>query len=178
MPWATESPPIGWNATQPIPDAQQASAPWDDATLSSTAEWNAPSPEYGASPTFGPGVFPATADEGPWQTVGADGWMSPNPYPSSSAGSTRYWTPLPQQAAGADEGVLERLAKVEAVLTDLRDEPEAEPADLGPEELFDRLDDPGVLGRLAERLYPSVRRRLRAELLIDRERHGALRDLR
>jgi hypothetical protein len=55
---------------------------------------------------------------------------------------------------------------------------EADADDDHTEEMFTRLTEPGLLARFVERLYPVVRARLRSELLIDRERRGALADLR
>ncbi len=73
----------------------------------------------------------------------------------------------------ADPELSERLDRLEATVEEIQDL-RAE----SDEELLVRLEDPSVLTRLAERLYANVRHRLRAELLIDRERRGALADLR
>jgi hypothetical protein len=74
------------------------------------------------------------------------------------------------KAIGDD--VLVRLERVEGVVADLQDDEDQ------AEELFARFTEPGMLGRLVERVYPVLRQRLRAELLIDRERRGVLADLR
>lgn len=73
--------------------------------------------------------------------------------------------------------VVERLAQVEVKIQEA-DEAIADEHERGPERLLAVLTDPGLAGRIAERLYPALRRRLRGELLIDRERRGALADLR
>jgi hypothetical protein len=71
----------------------------------------------------------------------------------------------------------ERLSVVEAKTQETY-ELVSDERDRGPERLLALLTDPGIVGRVAERLYPAVRRRLRGELLIDRERRGVLADLR
>ncbi|MEU4191084.1 hypothetical protein AB0E69_04240 [Kribbella sp. NPDC026611] len=48
----------------------------------------------------------------------------------------------------------------------------------GVDEWLGWLEDSGVVARLVEWVYPGVRRRLRGELLVDRERRGVLADLR
>ncbi|WP_405059636.1 DUF4157 domain-containing protein [Kribbella sp. NBC_01505] len=88
------------------------------------------------------------------------------------------WPTVAQQARAvppirADPQLIERLDRLQEEVDELH-----ERHDRVAEDLVVRLDDPWVLGRLAERLYTNFRHRLRAELLIDRERHGALADLR
>ncbi|MGW6278567.1 eCIS core domain-containing protein [Kribbella sp. NPDC055071] len=79
----------------------------------------------------------------------------------------------PEPTVRPDPNVHERLELLEESVQELQDRPAA-----SPDDLVIQLDDPGVLTRLAERLYTNFRHRLRAELLIDRERRGALADLR
>jgi len=102
----------------------------------------------------------------------------PEPFPAGHHGSGFEWQ-LTERPAGhpasADTAVLDRLDRLEGAIGRIR-------ADLDSDEerddLLARLDDPRMLSRLAERLYTNLRHRLRAELLIDRERHGALADFR
>ncbi|WP_343976868.1 DUF4157 domain-containing protein [Kribbella koreensis] len=85
------------------------------------------------------------------------------------------WSPAWQRptapAATTDPGVLDRLDRLEVTLDEIQDRSGPDLTDLEV-----RLDDPSLLSRLAERLYANFRHRLRSELLIDRERHGALAD--
>jgi hypothetical protein len=73
---------------------------------------------------------------------------------------------------GTDPAVLDRLGRLEDEVGQLQEDRSGDPA-----ALFVGLEDPRLLSRLAERLYANFRHRLRGELLIDRERHGALADL-
>ncbi|WP_344233131.1 hypothetical protein [Kribbella hippodromi] len=77
----------------------------------------------------------------------------------------------------AIEALVGRVERVEGVVADVRGVV-GDARGVGAEELFGWLEEAGVVGRLAERMYPDLRRRLRKELLVDRERHGVLADVR
>jgi hypothetical protein len=78
------------------------------------------------------------------------------------------WTlPTPNLAPDADDDLQDRVSDLEAVVGELQRKP------------IDRdthLEDAGTIRRLADRVYPVVRGRLRGELLIERERRGTLAD--
>ena len=69
-----------------------------------------------------------------------------------------------------DQELLERVGRLETSVAEIHR------VSGGPEPM-DQLNDSHFLQRLADRLYGDFRHRLRGELLIDRERRGALADL-
>ncbi|WP_112242949.1 eCIS core domain-containing protein [Kribbella monticola] len=88
--------------------------------------------------------------------------LPPATEPESPAPAAELTNPDPQ--------LLDRLDRLESSIRELAEQQPGDPVV--------RLDDPGGLGRLAERLYGVLRQRLRNELIIDRERRGVLADLR
>ncbi|MET9274193.1 hypothetical protein [Kribbella sp. NPDC003557] len=110
---------------------------------------------------------------------GSDDWTLPT---APIVTAARWPDPVlppdlaPIAVTGSVHGeVLERLGRVETLVAALQDDlDEGEP---DADELFDRLVGTSVLDRLVETLYPVLRGRLRGELLIERERRGALTDL-
>jgi hypothetical protein len=116
----------------------------------------------------------------PTPEYGSDDWTLPTaPIVTAARWPDAVLPPdlAPVAVTGSVHGeVLERLGRVETLVAALQDDLDEDEPDA--DELFDRLVGTSVLDRLIERLYPVLRGRLRGELLIERERRGALTDLR
>ncbi|MEV8374600.1 DUF4157 domain-containing protein [Kribbella sp. NPDC056861] len=87
----------------------------------------------------------------------------------SSWSAADHFGAAPAESPADDEQMLARLERLETSVAALEE---------SGDDFAVRFDQPWVIGRLADRLYATLRQRLRSELLIDRERRGTLADLR
>jgi hypothetical protein len=159
-------PPLRHRTTVPGAAAAPAGAPGTMAQLAPTATIvepatgaTAPEPTswsldtgFGATTSASPAAPPPSGPPAPAEV----------PVPTSSPRA-----PAPATAPGALAAAFQQIADLQASVGELRERRTAHQRDRG-----DSID----VGDLAARLYQHIRSRLRAELIVDRERAGVLAD--